>query len=85
MGNVMATFMIMPDSPDTDLEKIKSEIKKLGPQTIDEQPIAFGLKALKFVVIVPDAEGGTEKIEAALKKIEGVAGVEITEISRTLF
>ena len=85
MGNVMVTFMVMPESTDTDLEKIKEGIRKLGPQNVDVQPIAFGLNALKFTAIVPDAEGGTEKLEGALKKIEGVAGIEITEISRMLF
>jgi elongation factor 1-beta len=75
MGNVAVALKIMPESPETDLEKIKSEIsKKIKLQDSKIEPIAFGLKALKILVIVPDKETG--ELESKLKAIEGVSDVE---------
>lgn len=66
---------IMPASPETDLEKVKKEIaKKIKIQDAKIEPIAFGLKALKILVIVPD---GQQNVEDEIKKIKGVGEVEI--------
>lgn len=76
MGNVAIEFKIMPDSPEADLEEIKSEIsKKIKIQDSRIEPIAFGLKALKIMIIVPDKETGD--IEGKLKEIKGVSEVEV--------
>lgn len=75
MGMVALEFKIMPESPETDLEKIKSEIsKKIKIQDSKIEPIAFGLNALKILVIVPDKETGD--IEGKLREIKGVSEVE---------
>ena len=76
MGNVAIKLKIMPESPDTNLEKIKEEIsKKVEIKDSKIEPIAFGLKALKILVIASDE--GTEKIEEEIKNIEGVSEVEV--------
>lgn len=79
MGDVALIINVMPESPEVDREKIKTEIKaKLARvQEIREEPIAFGLVAIKVVVVVPDAEGQTDAAEAALNEIEGVERAEI--------
>jgi len=80
MGNVAMSLKIMPESPETDIEKIKDELSKiLKIQDAKIEPIAFGLKALKILVIVPDK--GTEEIEEKIKNIDGVSGVEVESVT----
>jgi len=75
MGNVAVALKIMPESPETDLEKIKAEIsKKIKVQDAKIEPIAFGLKMLRILVIVPDKETGD--LESKLKSIKGVSDIE---------
>ena len=89
MGEVVATIKLMPESPEVDLEKIKEEIMASIPEgaefhKIDEEPIAFGLVALNVMVVVNDAEGGTEKVEENLARIEGVSNIEVTDTRRLM-
>ena len=89
MGEVVATIKLMPESPDVDLEKIKEAIKASIPEgaefhKIEEEPIAFGLVALNVMVVTEDAEGGTEKVEENLAKIEGVSNIEVTDTRRLM-
>jgi elongation factor 1-beta len=75
MGMVAAEFKIMPESPDVDLENMKVEISKvLKVQDYKIEPIAFGLKSLKILIVVPDKE--MEDVEGKLRKIKGVSEVE---------
>lgn len=89
MGEVVATIKLLPESPDVDMEKIKEDVKRSIPDEaelhkIEEEPIAFGLVALNVMVVVGDAEGGTEKVEENLSKIEGVSNIEVTDIRRLI-
>ena len=75
MGEVVATIKLMPESPEMDLAKVKAEIESSIPDntelhSIEEDPIAFGLVALNVMVIVDDAEGGTEQVEENFSKIQ---------------
>lgn len=81
MGNVAVTIKIMPASPDVDIEKIKSAIsKKMKVQDAKIEPLAFGLKQLRILVVVPDT-GGTDKLENQIKRIEGVGEVEVESVT----
>ncbi|MDI6725143.1 MAG: elongation factor 1-beta [Methanobacterium sp.] len=89
MGDVVATIKLMPESPEVDLEKMKEEIIASIPEgtefhKIEEEPIAFGLVALNVMVVVGDAEGGTEPAEESFAKIEGVNTVEVTDVRRLM-
>jgi elongation factor 1-beta len=86
MGGVIAIIRLMPESVDVDLEKLKKTIRSEIPavQDIAEEPIAFGLKALKIAAIVGDDEGGTEPLEQALAAIDGVASAETIDLNRML-
>jgi len=80
MGNVAVALKIMPESPETDLEKVKAEIsKKIKLQDSKIEPIAFGLKALKILVIVPDKETGD--LENKIKEVKGVSDVETESVT----
>jgi len=87
MGTAVLKLKIMPESPKTKLEDIKSKIqeslKKVGAikiQEIKEQEIAFGLKALIVTLAWPESLG-TEKAELAAK-IPGVSSVQIIDYRR---
>ncbi|MFQ6055028.1 MAG: elongation factor 1-beta [Methanosarcinales archaeon] len=89
MGEVAAKIKIMPESIETDLNALKEELKEILPENAKlhgfrEEPIAFGLKALIAVVLVDDAEGGTEKVEQSFSKINGVSSVQVVEVGRVL-
>lgn len=89
MGEVVATIKLMPESPDVDLEKMKEDVKASIPEgtefhKIEEEPIAFGLVALNVIVVVGDEEGGTEKAEENLSKVEGVSNVKVTNVGRMM-
>jgi len=80
MGMVAVELKIMPESTETDLEKIKAEIsKKMKLQDSKIEPIAFGLKALKILVVVPDKETGD--IEGKIKEVKGIAEVETESVT----
>ena len=83
MGSVVAILRVMPESPDIDLEKLKKALKDALPgiKDIQEEPIGFGLKALKLVAVVNDAGGETDAIEGKLNMIPGVERAEIVEVT----
>ena len=82
MGNVAIVMRIMPDGPGEDLEKLKSQIKdSINVESIEEEPIGFGLTALKVLVIRPDSAGGTDELENKIAEIEGVGNVEVTDVT----
>ena len=76
---------LMPESVDTDLEKIKVSLKeklrKAKNIQIEETEIAFGLKSLKVLIAWPDSEE-TDEIENIVAKIKGVSSVKIEDIRR---
>lgn len=85
MGQVAVTLRVMPQSVDENIEQIKEAIEnlRLGDIRLKEikvESMAFGLKALKVLYIMPD-HGGTDRIEEAIKGISGVAEVETGEIT----
>jgi elongation factor 1-beta len=83
MGRVAVIARVMPESPDVDLEKLKAALKKKLPgiQDIREEPIGFGLKALKLAAVVNDTGGETDAIEQSLSEVAGVERAEIIEVT----
>lgn len=90
MAEVIVTLKIMPESPDTALDKIKDlaeeHIKAFGGETgrVEEEPIAFGLKALKMIFVMDEAKGSTDELEKNVSGIEGVVSVEVTDVRRAI-
>ena len=81
MGKVGVSLKVMPTSIDVDMEKVKAAIaEKLKIEDAKIEPIAFGLKALKLLILTED-KGGTDEIETTIKAIEGVADVEVESVS----
>jgi elongation factor 1-beta len=78
---------VMPDSPEVDLESIKSaltvNLEAEGAQNIsfEEEPVAFGLKAVMAKFAWPE-EKETSLSEEAAQKIENVSSATITDYRR---
>lgn len=91
MARVVVTLKIMPESPETDLSliqnKAEEEIKKFAGDTeikAEQEPIAFGLKALKLLFVMDEDKGSTEELENNIKSIESVNSVETVDVRRAI-
>ncbi len=87
MARVVITLKIMPEDTDVDLEGLLEKIKKNVPEDTDVRaneivPIAFGLKAIRMNVARDESLGGTDDIEEAISKLDGVSQVEVERVSR---
>lgn len=85
MGSVAVILRVMPESPEINLEDLKKALKTKLPsiQEIKEEPIGFGLKALKILAVVNDAGGETDAVEKSLNEVAGVERAEIIEVTLT--
>lgn len=83
MGSVAVIMRVMPESPEVDLEQLKTALKQKLPgiQDMKIEPIGFGLKAIKFAAIINDAGGETDALETSLRSIPGVERAEIIEVT----
>ena len=83
MGSVAVIMRVMPESPEVDLEQLKTALKQKLPgiQDMKVEPIGFGLKAIKFAAIINDAGGETDALEQSLSSIPGVERAEIIEVT----
>jgi len=88
MGIALIKIKIMPTSPDVNLNKIKDLAKKIIEKgkgkrvSFEEQPIAFGLKAVIAGFEQDENEGELEPIENQLREIEDVSSVEVIDMRR---
>lgn len=85
MGRVFLKLRVMPTDLDVDLEAIKDKIAKLDFKDVEirdiaVKPIAFGLKALLVLAVMPDAEGVSDRFVEEIGKIEGVESVDIEDM-----
>jgi len=89
MGEVIVTFKVMPEGLEVDLKKLESDMRgviskyaEVGRVEIEE--VAFGLKALNFIVVVDENKGGTDIVEDNMRNVEGVNSVEVTDVRRAI-
>ena len=88
MAQVVATMKIFPKDIMKDFSKMKESIKQSLPKEayvykFEEEPIAFGFIALIVHVVMPESfEGGLERIEEKLKKIDDIDVVEVILVRR---
>ncbi|RLE57377.1 MAG: elongation factor 1-beta [Thermoprotei archaeon] len=87
-GRVYVVARVFPKGIEVNLEELKKKIGEVLPKEfqlvkIEEEPIAFGLKALKVHVVIPEeTTGGTEPLERAISSIDDVSQVEVIYITR---
>lgn len=83
MGSVIAVFRILPDSQEH-AESVKAELEALKPERLEEEPLAFGLRAFKFTAVIPDSGGVMDELENKLRVVKNVNSVETLSVSRSL-
>ncbi len=86
MGKVMMTYKIMPEGTESDLQRIREDIKKIVEKHgtfkgSNEEEVAFGLKAIIARIVIPDEGGIVNKIEEKLEEIEEVQSVKSEDIT----
>lgn len=87
----MLVVKIMPDSTDVDLVSLEGRVRdvileiygEVGEIRKEEEPIGFGLIALKFTFIM-DETIGSDAIEAALAEVDGIGNAQVVDFRRTL-
>jgi elongation factor 1-beta len=86
MAKAVITFKLMPESPEIDLGAIKEqalaiakEAGSIGEMRAEEEPIAFGLKALKILAMY-DVEGS--EFDQIAEKMSQLAGVQSAEVAK---
>lgn len=88
MGQVLVLLRVFPEEVETPLDDLRQRIEKSLPEGYelkawDEEPIAFGIKALRLLVVMPeDVEGGTETLENTVSQVPGVSQVEVITVHR---
>ena len=88
MAKVLVLVKVYPSDVNINLEELVKKIKEKLPENheitrYDKEPIAFGLYALRLYIVLPEElEGGTSKLEDAIKEIEGVEEVEVEAVHR---
>ncbi len=90
MANVLITLKIMPENIDVDLNIIenqaKEKIKSFGGDFVksEQEPVAFGLKALKIIFFLDENKGSTDSLEEDIKNIELVQSVDVIDVRRAV-
>ena len=91
MAQAIVTLKIMPDSPETDLAELTEKAKTFivqfageGDMKIEEQPVAFGLKAVQIIFVMDEQIGSTEELEKNIAAVEGISSVEVTDVRRAI-
>ena len=82
----------MPESPDVDfttlrtgaVEKINAFVGEDGEKKIEEEPMAFGLKALKITFVMDEDIGSTDSLEQEIAGIDGVNSVDVVDVRRAI-
>lgn len=88
MARVAILMKVYPSSVEIQPSQLLEKIKEVLPEEYKieasgEEPIAFGLKALKLVISMPEqTEGGTAQIEELIRGLEEVNEVEVEAVHR---
>jgi translation elongation factor aEF-1 beta len=87
MGTAIIKLKIMPENPETDLNEIELNARKIiepvsvMPMRIEKEPIAFGIIALILTFAVDESLQISE-VEDKLKAIPYVSSSEIIDFRR---
>ncbi|UCD02754.1 MAG: elongation factor 1-beta [Candidatus Aenigmatarchaeota archaeon] len=83
MGDVILVYKILPKDP-SKFEQVKTGLDKIRHQRIEDEPIGFGVTAIKFTAMVPDEGGKQEELENQISAIDGVGEMELVHFSRSM-
>ena len=90
MTTAAIQFKVMPENLEVDLGKLKEQIKSKIESfesgvfnKAEEEPIAFGLKALIITFALSEDEE-VDLVENAIKEIEDVSSVKLIDYRRAI-
>lgn len=87
MGTALVTIKIMPESPESNLEKIQEKAKQITTDNNGEkpstktEPVAFGLNAI-ILNFSLDESHSIDDIEKPLNEIDNVSSAEVIDFRR---
>lgn len=91
MGRAIATMKIMPEGPGIDLNAIRDQalvkVKEYAGDVetkVVEEPIGFGIVALKITFVMDENLGSPDALEEHITSIEGVNSFEIIDVRRAM-
>lgn len=80
--NVAAQIKVYAEDP-SGLDGVKAGIEKIAKvQKFWEEDVGFGIKALKAILLLNDAQGGMDQIEEKIRKLPNVSQLEVEEVTR---
>ncbi len=87
MAKLLLVCKILPDGIEVDIDGLPSKIIQKLPDDIsarnhEKEPLAFGLFFLKMEFVMEDAGGLLDKLEEAVRSVEGVSEFEVLQQSR---
>jgi len=87
LGKIVIAYKIFPSESTVDLELLKEKIKKklediAAIQQFNEEPIAYGLCALKVNMVLPEKEGILDETEKLMADIEEVGQIQTLGMTR---
>ncbi|MHA2174519.1 MAG: hypothetical protein ACXAB2_06485 [Candidatus Hodarchaeales archaeon] len=87
MSNVLTILKIIPTSPETDREELLSVIQTKLVKGLDleilkkeEEPLFFGLFAIKLFVKTEDSDEGNEVLESFQQKLLDLEKIDNCEV-----
>ncbi|HEX6067324.1 MAG TPA: elongation factor 1-beta [Nitrososphaera sp.] len=87
MARLIARVKVLPANAEINLDSVAESLKKSVPEGMElkqyaKEPIAFGLHAIVGDFMLDDSEGQMDKLEDAIKAVQGVGEIEVMNISR---
>ena len=87
MGKIIIVYRIFPSESTVDLEVLKEKITKqladiASIKRFAEEPIAFGLCALKVNMVLDEKEGIADETEKRMSVIKGVGQIQTLGLTR---
>ena len=74
----------MPESVEVNMENLEKNVKqRIKASKTEIIPIAFGLKSLVIVKVIPEKDREMERIEKEIRSIPDVKEVEVTNVARS--
>ncbi|MCX8204893.1 MAG: elongation factor 1-beta [Candidatus Nezhaarchaeota archaeon] len=88
LAKVMALLRVLPAEAEVDIEGLRREVERGLPSDVKLQrayveEVAFGIKAIKLLVLLPEEEGAMFRLEEAILKVPGVGQVDVEFETRT--
>ncbi|MBN1544817.1 elongation factor 1-beta [Candidatus Woesearchaeota archaeon] len=92
MGTAVVTLTVMPESPDVNLDDVQDAVAKIVREFAGErdtrasiEPIAFGLKALKYIFVMDEGLGSPDVVaEKVQEQVKGVQSAEVSDVRRAV-